>query len=82
VVTELQQPCCGELVVDVVLDAGQRGAQRRWGLGLAGGEERGQDTVVDLGAGDGEREPAGSEVVGVGVGRRVMSPLRASLARP
>jgi hypothetical protein len=51
----------------VVLDGGQGGAQGWRGLGLPGGEQRGQDAVVDLGVEDREREPVGGEVVGVGV---------------
>ena len=37
-------------------------------LGLVGGEERGQDSVVDLGVEDGEPESVGGQIVGVGVG--------------
>ena len=45
-----------------------------WCLGLVGGEERGQDSVVDLGVEDGEPQSVGGEIVGVGVGRRVIRP--------
>jgi hypothetical protein len=37
-------------------------------LGLVSGEERGQDSVVDLGVEDGEPESVGGQIVGVGVG--------------
>jgi hypothetical protein len=37
------------------------------GLRLSGGEQRGQDAVVDLGVEDGEGQAVGGQVVGVGV---------------
>lgn len=41
-------------------------AQWGWGLGLAGGEERGEDAVVDFRVEDREGESIGGEVVSIG----------------
>ena len=46
---------CGEPVVDVVLDGGQCATQGWRCLGLPGGEQWGQDAVVDFGVEDRER---------------------------
>ena len=43
------------------------GAELGRGLGLPGGEQRGEDPVVDLGVEDGEGQAVGGQVVGVGV---------------
>ena len=40
-------------------------AELRWGLGLAGGEQRDKDAVVDLGVENGERQAVGGQVVGL-----------------
>ena len=42
-----------------VFDCAEGGAELGRGLGLAGGEQRGQDPVVDLGVEDREARPSG-----------------------
>ena len=44
----LGQSCGGEPVVDVALDRGQGSAELGRGMGLADGEERGEDAVMDF----------------------------------
>ena len=50
-----RQPCGGDALVDLLVDGAQCGAELGWGLGLAGGEQRDKDAVVDLGVEDRER---------------------------
>ncbi len=57
----------GEAFVDVPIEGVQGGAEFGWCLGLVGGEEWGEDAVVDFGVEDGEAQTVGGEVVGVGV---------------
>ena len=61
------QPGVGESFVDVLVESVHGGAEFGWGLGLVGGEERGEDAVVDLGVEQGKPETVSGEVVGVGV---------------
>ncbi len=51
--------CCGqsgvgEAGVDDVFDCAESGAELARGLGLRGGEQRGENAVVNLGVEDGE----------------------------
>jgi hypothetical protein len=62
-----RQHCGGDPVVDVVFDGAQGGAELRWGLGPAGGEQRAQDAVADFGVEDRELQAVGGQVVGAGV---------------
>jgi hypothetical protein len=69
-------------LIDVLVERAERGTEFVWCLGLVGGEERGEDAVVDLGVEECEAQSVVGEVVGVGVGRRMMRrPLRRSRAR-
>jgi hypothetical protein len=56
------QSCGGGPVADELFD-GAQGAEQGAGLGLSGGEHRGQDAVVDLGVEDRECLAVGGEVV-------------------
>jgi hypothetical protein len=57
------QPGVGEALVDCVLDGAERGAQFGWRVGLtAGGEQRSEDPVVDLGVEDREPDAVGVRV--------------------
>ena len=76
-----RQPCGGEPVIDCLVDSSQGGTELGRGLRLADGEERGEHPVMDLGVEDRKVQPVGGQVVGAGMGRRVMSPLRRSRAR-
>jgi hypothetical protein len=49
----------GDVVVDVLVDGVQRLAERRGCRGLAGGHERAQQPVVQLGVEDGEAGAVG-----------------------
>jgi len=41
-------------LIDVLVERAECGTELGWCLGLVGGEERGEDAVVDLGVEDGE----------------------------
>lgn len=56
----------GDVVVDVLVDGPERGAQGRWCLGLVGGEQRAQQPVVQLGVEDRAADAVGGQDVAVG----------------
>jgi hypothetical protein len=56
-----------QTLIDMQVEGVYGSAEFGWCLGLVGGDERAEHTVVDLGVEDCEAEPVGGEVVGVGV---------------
>ena len=61
------EACPGDVVIDVVVEGAECLSELEGCLRLVGGGQRNEQSVVDLGVGDGDADAVGGEGIAVGV---------------